>query len=278
VKSQPFVYILILNWNGWEDTLECLTSLKKLDYKSAQIVVMDNASTNDSVMRIREAFPNITLIETGGNLGFSKGNNVGMRYALSHNADYVWLLNNDTTVEQNTLSALVKVAEKNSEIGAVGSLLYYMHNPSILQTWGGGKVNLWTGRPKQVKQPAQLDYLSGASLLIKREVLEKVGLFPDDYFMYWEDVDFGFSLRKAGWHLGVAEDSRVFHKDSGTTGRNSVLLDRYFSETLVTFLYRHAPVPLIPLILSVGRRVLLRLVRGQWERAKAVVEGTFAKL
>lgn len=277
MKSQPLVYILILNWNGWKDTLVCLDSLKHLNYGNTKIVVLDNASTNDSVMRIREAFPEVTLLETGGNLGFSKGNNVGMRYALKHGADYVWLLNNDTTIEPTTLSAMVKIAEENSKVGAVGSLLYYMDNPDKLQAWGGGKVNVWTGRPRLVRQPAQLDYLSGASLLIKREVLETVGLFPENYFMYWEDVDFGFSLRKAGWQLDVAEDSKVFHKDSGTTGRSSVRLDRYFSQAFVTFVFRHTPVPVIPLALSVSRRILLRLLRGQWERAKAVVEGTFAR-
>lgn len=273
----PKVFILLLNWNGWKDTLECLASLQQLLYDNFEVVVLDNASTNDSVARIQEAYPTIRLIETGANMGFSKGNNVGIHYALKQGADYVWLLNNDTIVDPSCLSAMLKQAEDDPRAGAIGSMLYYMDNPDRLQAWGGGRVNLWSGRPRLVTKPEPLDYISGASLLIRRKVLDTVGMLHEGYFMYWEDVDYGFILRKAGWQLAVAEKARIWHKDSSSTGRNSPRLDYYFSAALITFLKRHAPIPAIPLFLSLFRRVLLRLLRGEWARARAVVEGTFAK-
>ncbi|MCX7596938.1 MAG: glycosyltransferase family 2 protein, partial [Fischerella sp.] len=136
------VFVILLNWNGWQDTVKCIVSLKGLSYPNYEIVVLDNASTNDSVEQIRAAHPDVTLIETGANLGFAGGNNVGIRYALEHGAEYIWLLNNDTIVDANALSAMVTKAESDPKIGLVGSVLYYMNNPGSVQAWGGGTVNL----------------------------------------------------------------------------------------------------------------------------------------
>jgi GT2 family glycosyltransferase len=114
-----------------------LSSLEFLDYPDYKVIVVDNGSTDNSVAEIRKAHPQITLLETGRNLGFAGGNNVGIRYALEQGADYVWLLNNDTKADPHALTAMVEVAESDPRIGAVGSVLYYMDEPERVQAWGG---------------------------------------------------------------------------------------------------------------------------------------------
>jgi len=139
-EQMPFVLVLVLNWNGWRDTLKCLSSLKGLDYQNSRVIVVDNGSTDDSVIWIRRAYPEIELVETGVNLGFAGGNNVGIRYALKHGAKYAWLLNNDTLVAPNTLTEMVMIAKANPKVGAVGSVIYHLTRPNEVQEWAGGRV------------------------------------------------------------------------------------------------------------------------------------------
>ena len=273
------VYIITVNWNGWRDTLECLASLERLDYPNYEIVVIDNGSTNESESRIRRAYPSTTLLQTGENLGFAGGNNVGIKYALEQGAEYVWLLNNDTVVDPGALTAMVNVLQDDMSIGVVGSMLFAMHEPDRLQVYGGGWVSMYTGlsRPFIAPTPAnKLQYIVGASLLVRREVLENVGLLDDNYFMYWEDADYGFRVRKAGWRLMVAPGSKIWHKEFAALGKRSPVLDMYFSTSAVRFFKRHSLLPLLPISIAVGGRLLKRAVRGKWKRASAVWQGTSA--
>lgn len=270
------VAIIVLNWNGWRDTLECLASLKNLNYPNYRIIVVDNASTDDSVTRVHDAHAGLLLIVNDRNLGFGGGCNVGIRRALQEGADYVWLLNNDTKVDPHALTALVEKAECDPKIGAAGSVLYYMDEPGRVQAWGGGYVNFWLGVSRHRYAPApenRLHYLTGASLLLRREALEQVGLFDEKFFMYWEDADFGFRLRRAGWKLAVASGARVWHKESASLGKKSPVLDEYFNASAVRFFRRHAPWPLLPIAVGVGGRLLKRIFRCDWERVRAVWRG-----
>ncbi|RMH58292.1 MAG: glycosyltransferase family 2 protein [Deinococcus-Thermus bacterium] len=269
----PTVYIIILNWNGWKDTLACLFSLEDLDYPSYEIVVVDNGSTDNSVEEIRKAYPQITLLETGRNLGFAGGNNLGIRYALEKGANYIWLLNNDTVVAPNALTAMVEIAESNPKIGAVGSVLYYMDQPERVQAWGGGRISLITGRSRHLLSPGELHYITGASLLLRTEALEQVGLLDEGFFMYWEDVDLSLRLQNRGWKLAVASGSRILHKESASVGKRSSLMDEYFNASAVVFFYRHASLPFLPVFLGVGGRLLKRIFKGDWKRALAVIQG-----
>ena len=117
----PLVYVLVLNRNNWKDTNRCLTSLRLLDYSPRTVLVLDNGSTDSSVLKIQEEFPEFEIIALSENLGFAKGNNVGIRLAMERGADYVWVLNNDTVVNPGALRAMVKKAERDPRIGAVGS-------------------------------------------------------------------------------------------------------------------------------------------------------------
>ncbi len=265
------VGIVVLNWNGWRDTLDCVASLQALDYRNQALLLVDNGSTDDSLAQFSKVMPTVRLLQTGANLGFGGGCNVGLRQALADGAEYVWLVNSDAIVAPNALSAMVDVAEQNPAVGAVGSVLYEREAPGQVQLWGGGRVNLWLGRSTHCLRPAPIDFVSGASLLLRRSALEQVGLFDEArFFMYWEDTDLGFRLRKAGWQLAVAPQSHIWHKQSASLGLGSPLLDSYATRSCVRFLRRHAALPSVSVVLMLVRMLAKRALLARWDRFAAV--------
>jgi GT2 family glycosyltransferase len=271
----PRVAIVVLNWNGRVDTLACVASLQSLDYANFHIVLVDNGSTDGSEELFRHALPMVEQLQTGTNLGFGGGCNVGIRHALAAGAEFVWLINSDATVDPGALSALVRVAGQNSSLAAVGSVLFDADAETRVQLWGGGRVGLWLGRSVHCLSPdATLDFVSGASMLLRRAALERVGLFDDaSFFMYWEDTDLCFRLRKAGWTLAVAADSKVWHKQSASLGLGNPLLDEYATRSCVRFLRRHAPLPFVSVGLMLLRMVAKRILIGRLDRLRAVLQG-----
>lgn len=273
---KPKVHIVLLNWNSWSDTSICLSSLQNLDYENRKVVVVDNGSTDDSVSRIREGFPWVDVVLTGKNLGFPCGCNAGIRQSLTEHADYVWLLNNDATVDPGALSALVDKAESDSQIGAVGSAIYCMEEPLRLQAWGGGYVNFWMGHARQFLKPVadeRLQYITGASLLIPRRVLEAVGLLDEGIFLYWDDPEYCWRLRSAGWKLAVAGRSKIWHRRMSAYGRKSSYLDTIYNASAARFFTRYSPTPSLSLWTGVSLRIAKRLIGGDWERARAIWVG-----
>jgi GT2 family glycosyltransferase len=269
-KHVPKVCVVIVNWNGWEDTVACLASLRELEYEAYEVIIVDNGSTNDSVQRIREQFQDIKIFAMGSNLGFSGGCNVGIQHAFASVCDYVWLLNNDTKVDRNALRAMVEMAESDERIGAVGSVLYEMSDPEKIQAWGGGKVSLWSGRTSHHKEETaqdSLSYLTGASLLVRSCSLAEVGLLDEGFFMYWEDVDMCFRLRNADWKLTVARDSKVWHREGASSGTDRASFDRYLWTSTMRFCKRHAPIAGIPTAVATVRMVIKRVLQFEWMRA-----------
>ncbi len=243
--AEPLVYILVLNYRAWRDTLLCLKALERLEYPNYRLLVLDNASDNDAVAQLRAAFPQLELIVLERNLGFAGGNNVGLRRALAEGAAYVWLLNPDTIPEPGALAAMVERAEQDPRIGAVGAVLYEMDNPAQVQAWGGGEVVLTWGLIRLLTHPrqaARLSYISGASLLVRRTALEQVGLLDEGFFMYGEDCDYGLRLTQAGFGLAVAEGARVRHKGGGSWS-GSLRADEDFAAYNVRLFRKHAPWP-----------------------------------
>lgn len=268
------VDVVVLNWNGWQDTIACLASLQSQDYPYFNLLVVDNGSTDGSVGQIKQAMPAVELLQTGANLGFGGGCNAGIQLALARGADYVWLINSDATVDPGALSALVRMADQNPMLGAVGSVLYEANQHDRIQLWGGGTVNLWRGQSHHRRSSGPVDFISGASVLLRRAALEEVGLFDQAaFFMYWEDTDLAFRLCRAGWQLAVAEDSRVWHKQSASLGKRSPLLDQYFTQSGVRFLRRYAPIPLVSISLMLGMMLAKRMMMGEISRARAVLRG-----
>lgn len=260
------ITIIILNWNGWKNTINCVNSLKTISCTATyKIIIIDNCSSDDSIDRIKAALPEIKLIQNQKNLGFGGGCNVGFKYSIQHNAEYVWLLNNDTTVYTDTLQELLDIAHSDISIGITGSVLYNMDTPEEIQTWGGGYIDFWAGNTKNIydkKRTAELQYITGASMLIRVGALQQAGMFDDhSFFMYWEDVDLCFRLSKNDWKLSVAEKSKVLHKEGESLKDNKLLLDRYFNQSAAAFFCKHYRFCFIPVFIGLGGRLVKRLIR-----------------
>lgn len=221
-ETQPLVCTVILNWNGLADTRDCLSSLQRIDYGNNRTVVVDNGSEGGEAAALRQEFGSaIHLIESPTNLGFAGGANLGMRYALENGADYVLLLNNDTTVDRVFLSALVEAAEARSDAAAFCPKSYYFDEPDVIYSTGGS-VNLWTGTAKQIgrgrrddarfDRVARRDYADGVCMLIPRRALQAVGLLDEDYFAYWEETDWCIRARDRGLRCYYIPEAKIRHK------------------------------------------------------------------
>jgi GT2 family glycosyltransferase len=272
----PGVAVVVLNWNRWETTVECIESLQELEYENRHLVVVDNGSTDGSVAELSGRYPRVRILEAGANLGFSGGVNVALEWLRSREPDYVWLLNNDTEPEAGALAALVALAESDAELGAVGSVLVDHSGSDRVQVWGGGRVSFWSGLPRHHRRPvaqADVDYLMGASLLLRWQALSELGFLDEHYFLYWEDTDLCFRLRAAGWKLGVAEGAVVSHRGYGSMEFRSPTWDREFTASSVVFFRRHASLPWPPIVISAGGRMLRRALSGEWGNAAATWQG-----
>lgn len=246
------IFCILVNWNNWKDTIECVESCHKLNYYNTRILIIDNGSTDGSEEVLREQFPNIELIQTGRNLGFAGGNNVGIRYALGHGADYVWLLNNDTVVDPDALSSLVRVAAEDERVGMVGSKILFYEN--LRHLWYAGSV-LDPERPYdsghrgimeedrgQYDETAETGYVTGCSLLARREMIEEIGLLDEGFFLYFEDADWNARARKAGWKLMYEPRSVVLHKASASMGGMESPRMRYFlARNILYFIQKNYP-------------------------------------
>ncbi len=223
---KPKVAIIILNWNGKQDTLACLDSVAAIDYPNWTTIVVDNGSTDRSANEIRSQFPGVTLIENTENLGFAEGNNVGIRFALKTDAELILLLNNDTAVDPNLLSAFAQYFEERPEAGILGAKICLFDQRDTLDHWGGmwnpktGQFDLIGLRHQEelegFAQPQPIDYVCGAALIARRVVWEKVGLLEPRFFLIWEESDFCFRAKKAGFATLTCPQARIYHKVSAS--------------------------------------------------------------
>lgn len=239
-ESAKLVYIVILNYKGVEDTLACLDSLTALDYPNYHIVVVDNHSGDGSVERLMSSEFSFHLIEADDNLGYSGGNNLGIQYAMDHQADYIWLLNNDTTVDKAALTHLVNEASKTG--GLVGSLILY---PDRSYQQVGTKID-WSkggtrGIPEsELKDGMRLECLCGASMLIPTAAFRRVGLLDESYFLYFEDGEFTLRALANSFVATLALRSRVYHKEGASTGKKSLRTQYYYQRNRLRMLFTYA--------------------------------------
>lgn len=290
----PKVFIILVNWNGWRDTVECLHSLRKLLYANSSVIVVDNGSTDESVKEITSRFPGVTLIESKENKGFAGGNNVGIVYAIEHQADYVWLLNNDAVVDEYALTALVDRMEEHEGMGICGSKLVYYDQRDIIQALGGGSYNKWLGITRNIAQnkPAdikvdrnqveeRLEYIVGASMLVSNKFINEAGLLCEEYFLYYEELDWAMRAGEK-FSLGFAPQSVVYHKEGSSTGGNQLHLndkseqsDYYQLKNRLKFTYKFFPFCLPSVYLTVIYAVFNRMKRGQWNRIPMILKLMF---
>jgi len=225
----PLVYIIILNWNGKTDTIECLHSLQTISYPNYKIIIVDNASGDGSVQALRSEFPTLEIIENQKNLRFAGGNNIGLRYALEKNAEYVLLLNNDTIVEKNFLFELVHCAENDERVGIAGAKIYYYTEKNKIW-YAGGKIawNIgWISHRgiretdfNQYYQEEETDYVTGCCMLLRRNLIEEIGLLDEAYFIYGEDADWCMRAKNNGYKLMYVPTAKLYHKVSISSGGN----------------------------------------------------------
>lgn len=214
MSSCPKIFIVILNYNGKDVIKNCLTSVFKNDYPNFEVVVVDNNSSDGSFETAKTGFSKATFIKNGENLGYSAGNNVGIRFALERMADYVLLLNNDTEVEKDFLTKLADVAEKNEKNGIVSPVIFNGHTR---QVWfSGGEISWLTMKAVHTQKTLDKNYYetgfaTGCAMLVRTAVFKEVGLLDEDYFLYWEDADFSWRAKKAGFKIIVVAGSWVYH-------------------------------------------------------------------
>lgn len=283
------VVCVVVNWNGWRDTLACLQTLALQDCQPLHVVVVDNGSTDESVARITDWIDSHQATQTRfhllpgtENLGFARGANLGIQQALQQGAEHVWLLNNDTECPPDTLRKLLCAAKRQPDAGIVGSVLYYQAQPHRVQAWGGGWVSRWTGTGDHYTQPTTLQrdsYVTFASVLIRAEVLQEVGLLYDGYFMYYDDSDYCLRLQGTRWKLAIAADTAILHKESASTeGPRDPFMERTVATSGVRFLRRHSPAPWLSVPVFVLLKILNRARRAQWAACRAVLSGAAASM
>jgi hypothetical protein len=230
IAALPRVATVVVNWNRRDLTCDCLESLDRVAYPNHRVVVVDNDSSDGSADFIRARFPQAALIQSGGNLGYTGGNNLGIRWALEQDCDYVHLLNNDATVAPDAISKLVAAAEACPEIGIVGPKVLFYDPPDLVwaaggrvdwkQLRGGGSAHLYYKRRSGeiTGAPFDVDYVPGCSLMARRAAIERTGLLDPDFFAYCEDIDWAWRMRRAGYRIAVVPEAVVWHRVSSTAG------------------------------------------------------------
>lgn len=255
MKSSTKVTIVILNWNGKKDTIECLDSLKQVTYSNYEILLVDNGSTDGSAEFLREYYPEIEIIENKKNLGFTGGCNIGIKKAMSYGADYILLLNNDVAVEPDFLDEMISVARINENIGILGTKINYYDDPDKI--WAaGGFINYWIclvayyrmNKPDTERNSHEkdVDFVSGCAMLIKADVFQKIGLLDERYFAYFEDVDICLMAKKNGYGVRYVPSAKIYHKVSKTSGGALSPFSLYYNtRNKLLFLSKHFYMPQI---------------------------------
>lgn len=249
MKNKSSVYIILLNYNNYSDTIECFESLQNITYQNYNIVIIDNNSLNNSMHYLKEyldgnkqkyiyynlkkeaVLPSTknkftTLIQSGHNGGYGYGNNIGIKYALNNNADYILILNNDTVVDKRFLEPLVETCENDDKIGIVSGKIYFYDKPNTIW-FNGGKFHPCTTKvehvnfnEKDIGQKPLVDntFISGCVWLIPKKVFKTIGFINEEYFMYVEDLEFTQRVLQAGYTLNVSEQSHIWHKVYARSG------------------------------------------------------------
>ncbi|MCX8128610.1 MAG: glycosyltransferase family 2 protein [Clostridia bacterium] len=213
--------IIILTYNGIKNTIDCIESLKKQTYKNYDIVLVDNKSEDYTVEIVKARFRNVLVIENMENLGYAGGNNVGLSYCISMGYKYVFVINNDITLEPDALEKLIHFSESHNDVCVVGPVNHSFFNKEETQFLYSSllmekyEFRVYTDAENGRKE-YETDYVNGAAMLIKTQVLKDIGLFDDNYFLFWEESDLCLRIRRHGYKCMVLTDSVIYHKESAS--------------------------------------------------------------
>jgi len=330
------VGIVILNWNGWRDTIECLESVYQIDYPNYEVIVVDNNSKDNSIEKIKEycegkikvsskffkykeenkpievieltseevikfkkidkkieSLPSnkkLILIKNSENLGFAGGNNVGIKFALKSDCDFIFLINNDAVVEPNILKKFLNAWKELENPGAISGIIYYYNSPDKI--WFGGAKWEWIKirfkiNEKFSKKILKTDYICGACMFTSKKVIQKVGLFDEKFFLVWEDSDWSYRARKKGYNLYILSDVKIFHKTAQSFGsyqtfsyqyyfiRNQFLFFHKYYNSFLRILF--SLIFFYKFLYSLKKKLLIRKV-GEKENFEVKTEGIKGKL
>lgn len=258
------VSIITINFNNPDLTCDLIYSIKQSDYKNFEIIVIDNGSTKGNTFKIKKLFPDVNLIISKKNLGFSGGNNLGIENACG---EYIFFLNNDTVIMPNSLRILVTKLQNNKSLGAVSPKIKYYYSPRIIQYAGSTPINTLTLRNKHlgngIEDKGQFDnehdtnYTHGAAMMFPKTIIEKVGKMPEIYFLYYEEIDWCEKIKSSGYKIRYIPTSVVYHKESMSTGKDSPLKVFYLNRNRI--LYARRNIKGIKLILSMIYLVLISI-------------------
>lgn len=245
---QPKVAIVIVNWNGKKDTLECLESVRRIEYPCPEVIVVDNGSSDNSIEAIRERFPDVVLLESEKNLGTAGGRNIGIKYALQAGVDYVLFLDNDTILDPKLITNFIEATDIVEGHGIFGAKIYYFDEPNKIWYAGGkwddhGFLHLGMGEidnGARFNSMEETAYTCGCAMFMGKEVLEKIGFFDENYFAYFEESDFCYRARAAGFSSYLVPSAKVWHKVSSSTGgKASPFFYYYLNRNILLWAERH---------------------------------------
>lgn len=284
-KKIPLVSIVTINYNQLTHTVELLNSLKNVDYPNIEVIVVDNNSKKDPTQTLHSKSPSTLLVKSEVNLGFAGGNNLGLKKAKG---DYILLLNNDTEVKPDAISILVKFFETKTKAGICCPLILFHNSGETIQYAGSTSINALTGRNSRIgfkekdrgqfKQPYETSFAHGAAMMIKKSVIDQVGPMPELYFLYYEELDWCEKIKNNGYEIYVVPESKIYHKESMSTGKDSTLKTYYLTRNRLLFMRRNTRgIPKLIFILffvliAIPKQFLKFVLRGKFSHAKELIK------
>lgn len=287
---KPLVYIILVNYKSYIDTIECIESLRNVDYDNFKVVIIENGSDDSSYEIIKQKCITEIVIKSNKNLGFAGGNNIGIEIAMNDMADYILLLNNDTVVEKDFLTNLIETFSYSPNVGIVGCKINYYNKKDIIN-YGGGEI-IWNKFTTTFFDTDKVDtndteikditFVSGCAMMISRSVVEKIGILDDSYFMYYEDTDYCARALKAGFRLLYQPKSKIYHKISSSSGgnlspfvlywstRNRHKFRKKFAEN--TSIFDRVYFDIFNFI-SRMIRIIIYILQGEKEKSKSILKG-----
>lgn len=279
--------IITVNYNGLNDTCALIDTIPFDEY-SLEVIVVDNASKEDEASVISKRYPQVKVVRSDKNLGFAGGNNLGIKAAQGN---YLFFINNDTLLPSSNIQSLIDRLKSSEKIGVVCPKIRFTWGDNPIQFAGYTPLSKITMRNRAIgfgeKDGGQYDeahptpYAHGAAMMVKREVIEKAGMMPEDYFLYYEELDWSMMIRRAGFIIWYEPEFTVFHKESQATGQNSPLRTYYVTRNRLLFAQRNILtqkkyLTYIYLILVVGGRDILKYAsQGKISLIKAVIKGIY---
>lgn len=285
-SRDPFISIITINFNNVKVTCEFLESTKNLTYTNFEIIVVDNASNENPISVISRNYPEVKLIINDKNLGFSGGNNTGITAAKG---DYLFIVNNDTEVTPDLFEKLLAPFQKDNSIGVVSPKIKYFAHPDIIQYAGFTTINPFTGRNKcigdheidkgQHDSPGYTPYAHGAAMFVKKEVIERAGTLADIFFLYYEELDWSVRIQKAGYRIYFEPQAIIYHKESLSVGKNSVLKTYYLTRNRILFMRRNVSGinsffwPFFLILISLPKNTISFIIKKEFDHLKAFYNG-----